>query len=108
MQEINLEDFEKIDLRIGKIISVEEIPNASKLYKLQVDLGAEKRQLVAGIKEFYSREELLGKQIIVMANMKPAKIKGIESQGMLLAVKTKEGYALVASDREAELGARIE
>jgi len=108
LQEISLEEFEKIDLRIGKIISVEEIPNASKLYKLQVDLGSEKRQLVAGIKEFYSKEELIGKQIIVVANLKPAKIKGIESQGMLLAVKTKEGYTLVTTDKEAELSARVE
>ncbi|MBI5884666.1 methionine--tRNA ligase subunit beta [archaeon] len=101
-QKISFDDFEKIELRVAKIISVEDVPNADKLYRLEIDLGSEKRQLVAGIKQDYSKEELAGKQVIVVANLQPARIKGIESNGMLLAVKAKEGYTLVTADREAE------
>ena len=82
---ISFEDWQKIDLRVGKIVKVEDIKEADKLYKLSVDIGSGVRTLCAGIKQHYSKKELKGKKIIVFTNLAPRKIKGIESQGMLLA-----------------------
>ncbi len=77
-----------LNLKVAKIVSVDDHPDAEKLYVLQIDLGTEKRQLVGGIKEYYSKEELVGKKIIVVSNLKKAKLRGVESQGMLLAGET--------------------
>ncbi len=82
--EISLEEFKKIDLRIGRIVKAEAVPKAKKLLKLEVDIG-EIRTIVAGIAGSYSPESLVGKQVIVLANLQPAKLMGILSQGMLLA-----------------------
>jgi len=82
-----------LDLRVAKVLSVQDHPEADKLYVLSIDLGDEKRQLVAGMKAYYTKEELLGKNIIVVANMKSAKLRGIESQGMMLAAEMKEKTA---------------
>lgn len=104
--EITFEDFEKIDLRVGKILEAEEIEGADKLWKLKVDLGEEigERTLCAGIKEFYSRDELIGKKIIVVANLASRKMRGIESQGMLLASSNKEHSAVKLIEPEGEIG----
>ncbi|QDU34625.1 Methionine--tRNA ligase [Poriferisphaera corsica] len=83
--EITFDDFMKIDLRVATILEAELHPNADRLIKLQIDLGEEKRQICAGIKGHYEPEELVGKQIIVVANLAPRKIRGEESNGMLLA-----------------------
>lgn len=83
--QINLEDFQKIDLRVAEVLQVEKVKGADKLLKLQLDLGYEKRQVVSGIAEFYKPEELVGLKIIVIANLKPVKLRGELSQGMLLA-----------------------
>jgi len=88
--EISFEDVTKLDLRVGTVIHAENIPKANKLLKLTVDLGAEKRTIVAGIAKSYSPEEITGKQIIVVANLKPAKLMGVQSQGMLLAAVSDE------------------
>ena len=105
---ITLEDFKKLELRVGKIFSVEEIEGAEKLYKLKVSLGTEERQLVAGIKKFYSPEDLEGKQIIVVSNLEPAKLRGVESQGMLLAALEEDGsITLVTTDRPVKEGSKI-
>ena len=105
---ITLEDFKKLELRVGKIFSVEEIEGAEKLYKLKVSLGTEERQLVAGIKKFYSPEDLEGKQIIVVSNLEPAKLRGVESQGMLLAALEEGGsITLVTTDRPVKEGSKI-
>lgn len=87
---VSFDDFLKLDLRIATIVEVADHPNADKLLVLQIDLGGERRQLVAGIKAFYSPESLLGKQIVVVSNLEPRKVRGIESKGMLLAASVGE------------------
>lgn len=89
--EITYDDFAKIDLRVATIVEAMEHPNADRLLKLQIDLGEEKRQICAGIKAYYTPEELIGKQIIVVANLAPRKIRGEESNGMLLAASNMDG-----------------
>jgi methionyl-tRNA synthetase len=84
-----IEDFQKMGLKVGEIKTAEKIPNSKKLLKLSVDLGSETRQLVAGIAEVYSPEELIGKQVIVVSNLKPTKIMGVESNGMILAASVE-------------------
>lgn len=106
---VSFEEFKKIELKSAKILAVEDIAGKDKLYKLQIDLGTEKRQLVAGIKQYYSKEELLGKTIIVVANLEPAVIAGNQSNGMLLAVKTIEGkYSVLTVEGNVAAGTLIE
>ena len=88
---IQFDDFAKLDLRVATITAAEPHPNADRLLKLQVDLGDEQRQICAGIKQFYEPDQLVGKQIIVVANLAPRKIRGEESNGMLLAASVTEG-----------------
>ena len=83
--EIQYDDFAKLDLRVGKVIEASAHPNADKLIVLKVDLGAETRQIIAGLRAYYEPEALLGKLIVVVANLAPRKMRGLESQGMLLA-----------------------
>jgi len=104
---ISLEDLKKIDLRVGKIIEVEEHPNADKLYVLKVDLGNEIRTIVAGLKPYYSKEELKGKYVVIVANLEPKKLRGIESQGMLLAADDGKTVAILTVDRPVKPGAKI-
>ncbi len=106
-EKIDIDDFMKVELRVAKIIEASEIEGADRLLKLQVDLGSEKRQLVAGIKSAYTPEELVGKHIVVVANLKPARLRGEESQGMLLAAQTDDGPALVSFDKDVPLGALV-
>lgn len=94
--EITYEDFQKIDLRVGKILEAEPVLKSKKLFKLQVDVGYETRQIVAGIREHYKAEELIGKKVVVVANLKPALLMGIESQGMLLAGKDEKLLELIS------------
>ena len=82
---ISFNDWQKIDLRTAEILEIEDIKGADKLYKLKIDLGTETRTLVAGLKKHYTKDELEGKKIIVLTNLEPKTIKGIESKGMLLA-----------------------
>jgi methionyl-tRNA synthetase len=109
MNEVKYQDFAKLDLRVGIIKKVEEIEGADKLYKLEVDTG-EKRIIVAGIKQFYKKDELKGKQIIVICNLEPRIMKGIESQGMLLAAvnKDKSKVILVSTDKNIDAGSKVE
>ena len=106
-EKIAIDDFMKIELRVAKIIEASEIEGADRLLKLQVDLGSEKRQLVAGIKKTYTPEELVGKHIVVVANLKPARLRGEESQGMLLAAQTDDGPALVSFDKDVHPGSVV-
>ena len=101
--EITMEAFSKVDLRVATVIRVETIPRAKKLLKLDVDLG-EKRTIVAGIAEKYKPEELIGKQIIIVANLKPAKLMGVVSNGMLLAAMEGKRCALAVLDKETTPG----
>ena len=119
---VNFSDWEKIDLRVAQILEVEEIEGADKLWKLTVDIGDEigKRVICAGIKEHYSKEELKDKKIIVFTNLAPRKMKGIESQGMLLAAvkessestaspttTPKEEVVLLSPEKDIDVGSRV-
>jgi len=104
---IGIEDFGKVDLRVGKIVSAERVEKSEKLVKLKVDIGTETRQVVAGIGKSYSPEELMGKSVVIVANLKPAKLMGIESQGMLLAASSGDGLAVATFDRETKPGSRV-
>jgi methionyl-tRNA synthetase len=102
--QITIEDFSKIDLRTATVIKAEKIEKSDRLLKLQVDLGAETRQVVAGIAKAYSPESLIGKQVILVANLKEAKLMGEVSQGMLLAVNHKKTLVLSGFDSEVAPG----
>ncbi len=104
--EIGIEDFGKVELRVAEIIECEPVPKAKKLLKLQVDLGFEKRQVVSGIAKFYTPDELIGKKIILVSNLKPAKLCGVDSYGMLLA-SGEEDVKVVFLDPSAKKGDRI-
>jgi len=91
---IQIDDFLKLDLRIATIIAAEPHPNADRLLKLRIDLGDEQRQICAGIRTYYEPEQLIGKQIIVLANLAARKIRGEESNGMLLAASAMDGEQL--------------
>jgi methionyl-tRNA synthetase len=106
--EVDYDTFHQIDLRTAKVISAEKVEGADKLLKLQIDLGSEKRQIIAGVALSYTPEQITGKTILVVANLKPAKIRGIESQGMLLAVRSEKGLVLVAPEQETPPGLRAE
>ncbi|MEI6507053.1 MAG: methionine--tRNA ligase [Bacteroidota bacterium] len=106
--DITYEDFEKLDLRVGKILEAEKVPKADKLLKLIVDLGFEKRTILSGIAEYYKPEELVGKNVTVVANLAPRKIRGIESQGMLLMAGNDFGKLfIVLPENEIEAGSVV-
>ncbi|MEM9417433.1 MAG: methionine--tRNA ligase subunit beta [Planctomycetota bacterium] len=88
---ITFDDFVKLDLRVATIVEAEAHPNADRLLKLQIDLGSEKRQICAGVKAYYDPADLVGRQIIVVANLAPRKIRGEESNGMLMAASAMDG-----------------
>ncbi len=104
---IAIDDFAKIDLRIADVVSAEPVPKADRLLKLQISIGGENRQIVAGIAEFYKPEDLVGRQVVVVYNLKPAKLRGIESQGMLLAARKGRTLSLLMPDKELPSGAKI-
>ncbi len=104
---ITIDDFRNVDLRVAKILTAERVEGSDKLLKLTITLGLEERQLVAGIGRHYNPEELVGKQIIVVANLEPAVIKGIQSQGMLLAATSEGKIILATMDKDAEPGSRL-
>lgn len=105
---ITYEDFMRIQLVVAVVQSAEKVEGADKLLKLQVNLGEETRQIVAGIAQYYKPEELIGKQIILVKNLKPAKIRGIESCGMLLATTTDDGkFTIITPEKPAQIGSRV-
>lgn len=108
VEEITIEDFAKVKFKVAEVLSCENHPKADRLYVLQLKIGEEERQIVSGIKEYYSPEDLVGKKIIVVTNLKPAKLRGIESNGMLLAAEDKEGnLSLLTTMEDIESGATI-
>ncbi|MBI4456541.1 MAG: methionine--tRNA ligase [Acidobacteria bacterium] len=104
---ITIEDFGKVELRVGKIVLADRVPRSEKLLKLHVDIGTEKRQVVAGIGKKYSPEQLLGKNVILVANLKPARLMGIESNGMILAATESDLPILATFDEEVTPGAKL-
>lgn len=103
---IAFDDFMKVELRVAKVVAAEPVPKAKKLLKLQVDLGYEKRQVVSGIAKFYKPEDLIGKKIVLVCNLAPATLCGVESNGMILA-SGEEDIKVVFLDESAKLGDRI-
>jgi len=105
---ITIDEFFKAELKIGEIVNAEEVKKSKKLLKLEVDLGEDKtRQIIAGIKEFYNPQELIGTQVCVVSNLKPAKLMGYVSEGMLLGAKDKNGFSLIVPQKKKKLGTQI-
>ena len=104
---ITFDDFKKLDIRVGKILSAEKVSGTDKLMKLEVDFGLEKRQLVAGIAEFFEPDNLIGKEIPVLLNLEPRSFKGIESQGMIHAIDVDGKPVLLHPEREVPSGSVI-
>ncbi|MCL6532702.1 MAG: methionine--tRNA ligase subunit beta [Armatimonadetes bacterium] len=104
---ITIDDFKRIQIRVATIREAERIPKSDKLYKLTIDLGNETRTLVAGIAETYSPEELVGRQIAVLVNLQPAVIRGVVSEGMLLAADVDGKAVLLSPDREVPNGSVV-
>jgi methionyl-tRNA synthetase len=106
--EITIEEFSRVDLRVGTIRKAEAHPNADRLVVLSVDIGEpSERQLVAGIRAAYDVRTLVGRQIVVVANLKPAMLRGVESRGMLLAASDPDGLAVVAPERRFAPGTKV-
>lgn len=107
--QITIDDFLKLDLRVGRVLDAAPHPNADKLVVLQVDLGSETRQILAGIRAYYEVPSLIGKQIIVVANLAPRAMRGLESQGMLLAASSDDRTQciLVAPEKDIAAGSRV-
>ena len=93
---ISFEDFKKVELKVGKVLAAERVEGSEKLLRLEVDIGTEKRQIIAGIAKFYAPENLVGKEIVIAANLEPRMLMGLESQGMLLASGDDEPVILVS------------
>ena len=107
-ERVGIDDFLKLDLRVARVVAAERVPKSRKLLKLEVDLGSERRTLVAGIAEAYEPEALVGRVVGMVANLKPAVVMGVESNGMILAASAPGGLPVVVSfDTEPPLGARI-
>ena len=104
---VNFDDFKKLDLRIAKILKAEKIEGSNKLLKFQIDIGDEEKQLVAGLAGHYNPENLVGREIVVVVNLEPKKLMGVESQGMLLAASKDNDIVLLQPDREIEPGSKI-
>ena len=104
---VSIDEFRRIELKVATIKKAEPHPNADKLLVLQVDLGSEERQIVAGIRGHYAPEELIGKQVVVVANLETAKLRGLESQGMVLAASDSERIVILTPEKQVSPGARI-
>ena len=98
---ITIDDFMKVELRVAKVLAAERVPKSSRLLKLLVDVGSEQRTIVAGIAESYEPEALVGRTVVVVFNLKPAKLMGVESNGMVLAASPEGGKATIVSFDEA-------
>ena len=105
---ISIDDFAKIELRVAQVKVAERVPKADKLLRLEVDLGYETRQILAGIAESYTPESLIGRKVVIVANLAPRKLRGYESNGMIVAASVEGGKAVLASFLEdIEIGARL-
>jgi methionine--tRNA ligase beta chain len=104
---ITYDDFAKLEIRIGKVISAEKIENTDKLLKLEVDFGDEKRQIVSGIAEHYKPEDLVEREFPFLTNLEPRMLKGVQSQGMILAIGTKEKIILIKPTKKVPLGSKV-
>ena len=109
-EKIPFKEWQKFEFRVGKIVNVEDHPDADKLYVVEVDLGTEKCKLVAGLKQYYDKKKLKGKKCIVFVNLESAKIRGVESNGMILAAVNSDHSKvfLIAPEDDIEIGSKIQ
>lgn len=104
---ITIDEFRNIELKVATVKAAEPHPNADKLMVLHIDLGSEQRQILAGIRNDYTAEELVGRQIVVVANLQTAKLRGLESQGMLLAASDEGRVVILAPQKPVQPGAKV-
>jgi methionyl-tRNA synthetase len=104
---ISIDDFMKVELRVARVLAAEAVPKSKKLVKLTVDAGSEHRTIVAGIAEAYQPDQLVGRTIVIVANLKPAKLMGIESNGMVLAASIEGGAPTLITVEDMAPGARV-
>lgn len=104
---VTIEEFKKLNIRIARIKEIIDHPNADRLYIVRVSIGEEERDVVAGIKKAYTKEELLGKLVVVIENLEPAVIRGVESRGMILAAQDGETLAVISPERPVEPGSLV-
>ncbi|MDO8495237.1 MAG: methionine--tRNA ligase subunit beta [bacterium] len=107
MDLINYDEFKKVELRVAKILEAEKVEGSEKLLKIKLSLGTEERQIVSGIAKTYDLASLIGREIIIVANLEPRSLMGLESQGMLLAADSPDGPVLLQPDKEVEPGSTI-
>ena len=104
---IKFDQFKAMDIRIAKILTVEDHPNADKLYLVTVEIGDTTKKVVAGIKQYYTKEELINKQVVVLNNLEPATIRGVQSEGMILATKDGEKLAILVPESQVKVGSPV-
>ncbi len=104
---INIEDFRKLDIRVARVIEVEDHPNADRLFVLKIDTGQKQKQIVAGIKDFYKKEDLSGRQVVIVDNLEPVTIRGQVSEGMLLVAHGDEIISMLTLDKAVKEGAIV-
>ena len=104
---ISIEEFMKVELRVARVLTAERVPNSKKLIKMTIDVGTEQRTIVAGIAEVYEPDSLVGRTIVVVFNLKPARLMGVESNGMVLAASIDGRPALLSVDGDAPPGTRV-
>jgi methionyl-tRNA synthetase len=104
---ITIDEFRKLDIRVGEVVSATRVPGTDKLIEIEVDIGSEVRRMITGIFPLYQPESLVGRRIIVLANLQPRKVRGVESNGMLLAAEWEGEIGLLTVDKAAPRGARI-
>jgi methionyl-tRNA synthetase len=104
---VTFEEFKRLEIKVAKIKEVKDHPNADKLYVMTIDLGDKTKQIVAGIKSAYKKEDLAGKQIVVVDNLEPALLRGVESQAMLLAAQDDKGVCIIMPEREVKIGSIV-
>lgn len=104
---VSFKEFQQLELRVAEVLDAKPHPNADRLYVLDIKVGEERKQIVAGIRTQYSESELIGKKIVVVNNLEPAVIRGVESKGMLLAATDGEKVVVLTPDREIASGAQV-
>lgn len=104
---VSFEEFKRLEIKVAKVKEVRDHPNADKLYVMIVDVGGKEKQIVAGIKNHYRKEELVGHQIVLVDNLEPTTIRGIESQGMLLAAQDENRIVILIPEKKVKTGSQV-
>ena len=104
---ITFDQFKAMDIRIAKVTAVEEHPNADKLYVVSLEAGDQAKKVVAGVKQFYTKEELIGKHVVLLNNLEPATIRGVQSEGMILATRDEERLTVLVPEKEVKAGSKV-